>query len=236
MNGSFSCDSGCLLVNTHDGMRSVFCRTSFPFLGLGYEGWDFLLRLDELEERMIQEINGRMPLRSVLFIGMCKDSICALMLATRLRRSYPALPIGVWGCAWAADCTGKTPSCKGMSLSPVHEAIRLKEPYKTLLRVADPLRLLDDPATQPLHLFAFYCRHPYWTMDEEAIQRLKHRLTETYVHDADERQSMAEVHTKILKLARFQPQLVSSWILDMFRRIEGDLCAGNITRLDEMPD
>lgn len=210
-----------LVINPHDGQRSVFRRTTFPLLCLGYNNWDFLTQLDELEERVEESISELPELRAVLFTGMCKDSLSSLVLALRIRRRNPDLRIGVWGCAWAADYSGETPSCKGVSLSPVHEYVQKKEPYKTLLKKwGDPLRLLEDPAARSLHLFAFYCRHSYWTMDEEATQRLASWLTMTYVHDADSDYTMAEVHTKILNLTRCEPERVSFWIKDMFRLMD----------------
>ena len=104
-------------------------------------------------------------LQSVLLMGICKDAFAALILAQRLKKDFPHLHIGVWGCPWPVDLSGQSPVYRGIKVSPSHEQIRKKRPFKNLLeRYGDPLKLLQQPESSGLCLFAFYSTSQHWTL------------------------------------------------------------------------
>ena len=160
-------------------------------------------------------------LQSVLLMGICKDEFAALILAQRLKKDFPHLHIGVWGCPWPVDLSGQSPVYRGIKVSPSHEQIRKKRPFKNLLeRYGDPLKLLQQPESSGLCLFAFYSTSQHWTLDEEATNRLAPYLLKTYAHQAGSKEHHTVVHGKIVHLVKEKPALVQSWIEEMFRMME----------------
>ncbi|MEG1542984.1 MAG: hypothetical protein RR382_00475 [Tannerellaceae bacterium] len=166
---------------------------------------------------------------SVLFVGLCKDSIASLMLAIRLHATHPELSVGVFGCAWAGDYTGSTPTYHGQSLSSLHTKIQHQYPYDTLLNQCDPLILLNNQDTAGIKLYGFYCKDLYWNMDELSTERLGKRLSKIYNSPPPTNPTMSQVHACILSLAQQQPQLVTAWINEMFDDLS------NTSSLDTTP-
>ncbi len=208
-----------LLVNPHDGGGSAFRRLNRPFVGLGYEQWDYVLLLDRMEDD-VQACVDRMPrLRSVLLTGMCKDSLAALVLARRLKRRNPRLRVGVWGCAWAGDFSGESPVYRGVVISPAHARYSVSDPRRKLLaRLGDPLALARETRERgfPVHLFSFYAKNAKWMLDAEAALRLRAFVSKYYVWEAEEEESLAQVHGKILHLCQKEPGLIQRWVDEMF--------------------
>ena len=87
-------------------------------------------------------------------------------------------------------------------------------------RYGDPLRLIRQPETSGLQLFAFYSANQHWTLDEEATKRLAPYLLKTYVHQAGSKEHHTDVHGKIIHLVKEKPELVQSWMEEMFRMME----------------
>lgn len=210
-----------LLVNPYDGNNSIFRHSNRPFMGMRHHQWDGLLLL----ERMYLDVESgirKMPrLRSILLLGICKDALLALVLAQRLKKNFPHLHIGVWGCAWPVDFSGESPVHRGVNVSPTHAGIRDKKPFKSLLqRYGDPLSLIRQPEASGLDLFAFYSTNSHWTLDEEATKRLAPYLLKTYVHQAEDGEHCTVVHGKIVRLVKEQPELIQSWMDEMFQMME----------------
>lgn len=208
-----------LFINPYDGANSVFRLTSKPFISIRYSRWDFLLQLDRMERDIDACIQSLPALRSVLFAGLCKDSLSALVLALRLKKKHPRLCIGAWGCAWAENYSGSSPVYKNVTISREHARICSTPPYRDLLaRYGDALSLVHKAADAGirLHLFGFYSTNSTWQLDLLATERLKGWLQQTYVYRAPENERINEVHGKILHLGKNQPELVKAWIDEMF--------------------
>lgn len=210
-----------LLINPYDGYNSVFRHSSRPFIGMRYHQWEGLLLLERMYRDVEKGIRKMPRLQSVLLMGICKDAFAALILAQRLKKDFPHLHIGVWGCPWPVDLSGQSPVYRGIRVSPSHEQIRKKRPFKNLLeRYGDPLKLLQQPESSGLCLFAFYSTSQHWTLDEEATNRLAPYLLKTYAHQAGSKEHHTVVHGKIVHLVKEKPALVQSWIEEMFRMME----------------
>lgn len=210
-----------LLVNPYDGDNSVFRHASRPFIGMRYHQWDGLMLLERMYLDVEKGVRKMPRLRSVLLMGICKDAFAALILAQRLKKNFPHLHIGVWGCPWPVDFSGHSPVYRGVMVSPSHAQIREKSPFKNLLqRYGDPLRLIRQPESSGLSLFAFYSTNQHWTLDEEATKRLGAHLLKTKVHQADASEHGAAVHGKIVRLVKEKPELVQSWMEEMLRMME----------------
>lgn len=186
-----------------------------------YHQWDGLMLLERMYLDVEKGVRKMPRLRSVLLMGICKDAFAALILAQRLKKNFPHLHIGVWGCPWPVDFSGHSPVYRGVMVSPSHAQIREKSPFKNLLqRYGDPLRLIRQPESSGLSLFAFYSTNQHWTLDEEATKRLGAHLLKTKVHQADASEHGAAVHGKIVRLVKEKPELVQSWMEEMFRMME----------------
>lgn len=210
-----------LIVNPYDGSNSVFRHSCRPFIGMRYHQWEGLMLLERMYLDMERGIRKMPRLKSVLLMGICKDALAGLVLAQRLKKDFPHLHIGVWGCAWPVDFSGQSPVHRGVKVSPFHAQIREKKPFKNLLqRYGDPLRLIRQPETSGLQLFAFYSASQHWTLDEEATERLVPYLLKTYVHQAGSKEHHTDVHGKIIHLVKEKPELVQSWMEEMFRMME----------------
>lgn len=210
-----------LLINPYDGNNSVFRHSSRPFIGMRYHQWEGLLLLERMYRDIEKGVRKMPRLQSVLLMGICKDAFAALILAQRLKKDFPHLHIGVWGCPWTVDFSGKSPVYRGIKVSPSHEQIREKRPFNNLLeRYGDPLKLLRQPESSGLCLFAFYSTSQHWTLDEEATNRLAPYLLKTYAHPAGSKEHYTVVHGKIVHLVKEKPALVQSWIEEMFRMMK----------------
>lgn len=212
-----------LLINPYDGNNSVFRHASRPFIGMRYCQWEGLLLLERMYHDVEREVRKMPRLQSILLMGICKDAFAALILAQRLKKHFPHLHMGVWGCAWPVDFSGESPLYRGIRVSPSHTQVREKTPFNNLLqRYGDPLTLIRQPETSGLCLFAFYSSNQHWTLDEEATERLAPYLLKTYVHQADNKEHYTVVHGKIVRLVKEKPELVQSWIEEMFRMMEAE--------------
>lgn len=210
-----------LLVNPYDGNSSVFRHVGRPFIGMRYHQWEGLMLLERMYSDVEKEVRKMPRLQSVLMMGICKDAFAALILAQRLKKNFPHLHIGVWGCPWPVDFSGHSPVYRGVRISPSHAQVREKKPFNNLLqRYGDPPRLVRQPETSGLCLFAFYSTNQHWTLDEEATKRLGPCLLKTYAHQADNSEDDTVVHGKIISLVKEKPELIQSWIKEMLRMME----------------
>lgn len=226
-----------LTVNPYDGYSSVFRHTNRTFIGMGYRQWDFLLLLDRMYRDLEQAIQRMPRLQSILLMGICKDAIPSLYLAQQLKKNFPHLHIGVWGCPWPCDYSGPSPVVNGLTLSPSHALICNSEPYQSLLRCyGDPLAMLKRPDTEGIHLFGFYGKNNAWCVDEQAADRLTPYLQKTYTHECGDGENVSQVHGKILQLCKQQPAMISSWIDEMFSIMKTPATRGKISCFNEVPE
>lgn len=126
-----------LLINPYDGYNSVFRHSSRPFIGMRYHQWEGLLLLERMYRDVEKGIRKMPRLQSVLLMGICKDAFAALILAQRLKKDFPHLHIGVWGCPWPVDLSGQSPVYRGIKVSPSHEQIRKKDRLKIFWSVME---------------------------------------------------------------------------------------------------
>lgn len=218
-----------LIVSPYSGPYSIFRNTHRPFLGLAYDGWDFLVRLDELQARIEHQIRQMPGLDSILFLGICKDSLAALILALRVQEAHPDLHVGVFGCGWIGALSAEHLYYKGICLSPLWERLSCKEPYGALFRqYSDPLILLQEAERRGVrvHAFAFYAIHEGWGIERTVTERLAGYLNKTYVYRSSPGEHGREVHGKMLHLYRKHPDICARWFDEMFHLMLQEKHAG----------
>lgn len=217
-----------LLINLYDGNNSVFRNLRSPFMGIKHHQWEGLLLLDRMQLDIEHKIRKMPGLKSILLTGICKDALMALILAFRLKKDFPYLHLGVWGCPWPLDFSGESPMHQGKYISPAHEQVRKKKTFLSLFqRYGDPLAILRQEKFSGLHLFGFYSSNPHWDCDAEATRRLEPYLTKTYVHHAENDEDIVLVHGKITQLVKQKPELIHSWMNEMFHKITQSGCGEN---------
>ena len=136
--------------------------------------------------------------------------------------------MGVWGCPWPLDFSGKSPMHQGKYISPAHAQIREKKTFSSLFQhYGDPLAILRQETSSGLHLFGFYSSNPHWFCDADATKRLEPYLTKTYVHQAESNEEIAHVHGKITQLVKQKPELIQSWMKEMFQKMIQSECGEN---------
>ena len=168
-----------------------------------------------------REIRKLPRLNSILLIGICKDSLAAQILGQRLKKTFPHLHIGVWGCSWITDMSGPSPVHRGIPVSPAHEKICRQEPFKSLLkRYGDPLANIRESNVPGLHLFAFYSSNQSWQLDRESTVRLEPYIEKTYVHEGKDEEHHTQIHGKIIQLIKQTPELVQQWTFEMFHLMQ----------------
>lgn len=210
-----------LIINPCDGSNSVFHRLSQPVLVPGYRQWNFLLLLERMYVDMEREIRKLPLLESILLLGICKDSLTSLAMGIRLKKDFPHLRIGVWGCPWIGDASGPSPVHQGITVSPAHAQICEKEPFRSLLKnYGNALSLMQKPDAAQLHLFAFCSSNRKWMFDKESTSRLEPYLRKTYIHEGKEDEPHTHIHGKIVQLVKQNPALVQQWITEMFHLME----------------
>lgn len=217
-----------LLINPCDGTNSVWLNFRHPFICMKYHQWEGLLLLDRMCLDIEREIRKMPSLKSILLTGICKDALVALILAVRLKKDFPHLHMGVWGCPWPLDFSGKSPMHQGKYISPAHAQIREKKTFSSLFQhYGDPLAILRQETSSGLHLFGFYSSNPHWFCDADATKRLEPYLTKTYVHQAESNEEIAHVHGKITQLVKQKPELIQSWMKEMFQKMIQSECGEN---------
>ena len=222
---SYHCASSINEVNKYAGELFInpcgcndFVLQNFqcPSIGIKYG----LLQLDRMYLDVKREIGRMAGLHSILLAGVCKDALIALMLACRLKKDFPHLHMGIWGCPWPIDSSDKSLGHQGDTLSSKDEQTREKESFESLvLRYGDTLGILQQVQSCGLHLFGFYDSNPHGTLDAEATERLELYLMKANIRQAESDECCARVHEKIMRLVKQKPEMVQLWINEMIQEI-----------------
>lgn len=206
-----------LIINPCDGRNSVFRHTAHPFIALGYTQWDYLLLLNRMRQDILANLSNMPQLKTVLFTGICKDSLSSLRLALNLAQDRPDLKIGVLGCSWASDFSGPSPDYQGRIISQAHARLTGVEPYKSLFaQHGDALAMLESAAAEGrrVHIFGFYACNTTCTIEKETTLRLEKYTAKNYACHADEKETFDNMHGKILHLAKHTPALIHAMMDD----------------------
>lgn len=193
-----------------------------PVITLHYHHWDMILYYERMYQD-VAELLCRLPhLNSVLCMGVCKDVLASLYLAVRIKRDYPSLNVGVFGCPWVGDCRGE--DLRYDMFLPFHKGDEKGVYYPDVMgKCGDVLAMLKEAESEgeSIRCFSFYAFASIWTYDQYAAGRLSPYLEKIYRLNCPDTKDPMDIHTQIIPLIRQHPEIFMQWLDEMFQIMQG---------------
>lgn len=218
----YNSSSHTLIVNPHDGHSSTFRHLGLPLLSMQYEKWNFLFLLDKMYSDLSERVKLMPDLESLIFMGICKNSLPALWLALRFKKEHPRYKIGIWGCPWIGDRSRGGNEYE--HLLDIQEAKNYanSSPYKEMLLLyGDPLAMLENAKKDGVRvpLFSFYGTSEQFPADENNSCRLSEFITKKYYFPLHKQISPSAGHSLIFQLMKSRPEIIVRCLADILNII-----------------
>lgn len=203
--------SRILIVNPHDGHSSSFRHLGQPLLSIVYEKWNFLFLLNKMYRDLSERIKRMPELETLLFMGICKNSLPAVWLALRFKKEHPEYKAGILGCPWIGDRSRGQNEYQNALDTTEFQSFATSSPYKEMLLLyGDPLAMLEKAEKDGIRvpLFSFYGTNERFRADEKNSDRLSEFITKKYYFPLERQACPSSGHSLIFQLMKSRPRLI----------------------------
>lgn len=207
-----------LIVNPHDGHSSTFRHLGLPILGMGYEKWNFLFLLDRMYRDLSERVKLMPELESLIFMGICKNSLPAAWLVLRFKKEHPEYKLGIWGCPWIGDRSRGENEYESLLDTQEARSYAISSPYKEMLSLyGDPLTMLEKAKRDGLRvpLFSFYGTNARFRADEKNSDRLSDFITKKYYLPLQKQICPSAGHSLIFQLMKSCPEIIGRCLTEI---------------------